>query len=82
MDENLAPLSQEDNLRSCKMNDNLEKWILFPWIMDEHVGTDIGKWMKSYWSTTQQWFPPPLDLWSNFIGEDPKKDIIIIGHNV
>jgi hypothetical protein len=46
-DENLAPLSQEDNSRSCKMNDNLEKWTLLPWIMDEHVGTDIGKWMKN-----------------------------------
>jgi hypothetical protein len=29
------------------MNDNLEKWTLFPWIMDEHVGTYIEKWMKS-----------------------------------
>jgi hypothetical protein len=23
--------------------------------------------------------PPPLDLSSNFIGEDPQKDIVIIG---
>ncbi len=47
MDENLTPFSQENNSRSCEMNDNLEKWNLLPWIMDEHVGTYIGKWMKS-----------------------------------
>jgi hypothetical protein len=47
MDEILAPLSQEENSRSCEMNDNLEKWILLPWIMGEHVGTYIGERMKS-----------------------------------